>query len=117
MNKHRTLVAWQKCRELTKEVYQATARFPSAERFGLSAQLRRAVVSAVANIAEGYARFGKGEFAHALSIALGTLAETDALLQIAHDLGYLTVHEHARLTEMRDEASRVTFALQRRIRR
>lgn len=117
MNKHRQLIAWQKCRELTKAVYQRTARFPTSEQFGLSAQLRRAAVSAVANVAEGYARFGKGEFAHALSITLGTLAEVDALLQVAHDLDYLTVQEHEHLTSLRDEASRVTFALQRRIRR
>jgi four helix bundle protein len=117
VNKYRDLVAWQRCRELAREVYRVTKGFPSDERYGLSAQVRRAAVSAVANIAEGYARYGRAELAHALSIALGTLAEVDALLQVARDLGYLTPEEHERLTMVRDEASRVTFSLQRAIRR
>jgi four helix bundle protein len=117
MNKHRQLIAWQRCRELTREVYRAVAAFPQAERYGLSSQLCRASVSAAANIAEGYARFGRAEFAHALSVVLGSLAEVETLLQIACDLAYLNAEEYERLETMRDEASRVTFALQRKIRR
>ena len=117
MNKHRELIAWQRCRELTREVYRAVAGFPPAERYGLSSQLCRACVSATANIAEGYARFGRAEFAHALSVVLGSLAEVETLLQIARDLEYMDAAEYSRLEALRDEASRVTFALQRKIRR
>jgi four helix bundle protein len=74
-------------------------------------------VSATANIAEGRARYGRAEFAHALSRALGSLAEVETLLQVACDLAYLGAEEYERLEAMRDEASRVTFALQRKIRR
>ncbi len=117
MDKHRQLEAWQRCRELVREVYRATEPFPLRERYGLSAQLRRAAVSAVANIAEGYARYGRAELAHALSLALGSLAEVDALLLIARDLDYLDEVTHGRLARVRDEASRASFGLQRRIRR
>lgn len=60
---------------------------------------------------------GRAELAHALSVALGSLAEVDALLQIARDLRYLSEETHQHLVALRDEASRVTFGLQRSIRR
>jgi four helix bundle protein len=116
MNKHRQLVAWQCCRELAREIYRATAGFPVAERYGLSGQLRRAAVSAAANIAEGHARFGRAEFAHALSLALGSLAEVDTLLEIANDLTLLSPADYETLVALRERASRATFGLQRRVR-
>jgi four helix bundle protein len=117
VNKHRQLIAWQRCRELTREVYRAVAVCPRAERYGLSSQLCRASVSATANMAEGYARFGSAEFAHALSVALGSLAEVETLLQVASDPNYLETATYERLEALRDEASRVTYALQRKVRR
>jgi len=114
---HRQLVAWQRCRALALETYRATEGFPPSERFGLTSQLRRAAVSAAANIAEGYARYGRAELAHALSVSLGSLAEMDTLLEIANDLGYLTPEGYGDLSALRKEASRVTFGLQRKVRR
>jgi four helix bundle protein len=116
MNRHRRLIAWQRCHELAIEVCKASARLPSSERFELSSQLRRAAVSASANVAEGNARCGAAELAHGLSIALGSLAEVDALLAAAHDLGYLDEETHRRLDGLRDRASAAVFALQRRLR-
>ncbi len=78
VNSHRKLLAWQACRELIREVYSVTRGFPADERFGLTAQLRRAAVAAAANIAEGYACTGLKETAHGVSIAVGSLAEVDA---------------------------------------
>jgi four helix bundle protein len=117
VNAHRRLVAWECCMELTREVYSATGRFPAQERYGLASQLRRAAVSTAANIAEGYARYGRQELAHALSVSLGSLAEVDALLEIASQLGYLSSVEHQRLSALREQASRTTFGLQRKVRR
>jgi four helix bundle protein len=117
MDAHRHLVAWQRCRALALETYHATESFPPSERFGLTSQLRRAAVSAAANIAEGYARYGHAELAHALSVSLGSLAEVDTLLDIANDLGYLTPEGYGGLCALREEASRVTFGLQRKVRR
>ena len=94
-----------------------TATFPREEQFGLAQQLRRAAVSAVANIAEGQARHGAAEFAHALSIALGSLAEASALLALAADLGYVNEADAGRLEALRAEAGRTTFGLQRKLRR
>jgi four helix bundle protein len=76
-------------RQLAVEVYRATARFPAAERFGLTAQMRRAAVSIGSNIAEGCGRSGNREFLHFLQIALGSASELEFQTQIASDLGML----------------------------
>jgi len=116
VNRHRTLVAWQRSHELAVEVHRAARRLPASERFELGSQLRRAAVSAAANIAEGSGRYGKAEFAHSLSIALGSLSEVDALLKIARDLGYLDGVSLDRLDQLRDRASAATYVLQRSLR-
>ncbi|MBA4016398.1 MAG: four helix bundle protein [Pirellula sp.] len=74
--------------ELAKIVYELTKAFPSDERFGLTSQVRRAVVSVSSNIAEGHARQGR-EFSHFLSIARGSLAEVESQLILAVKLEYL----------------------------
>ena len=117
MNAHRQLDAWKVCRQLANAVYQVTRTFPADERYGLTSQLRRAAVSATANIAEGYARYGTKETAHAVSIALGSLAEVDTLIAIAEDQGYLAGETLAELDALRSRASQVTFGLQRKLRR
>ena len=83
------LVVWQKAMELVRLVYQVTRRFPVDERFALTDQLRRAVVSIPSNIAEGNGRGSNKDYAHFLSIARGSLYETMTQLRIAKDLGYL----------------------------
>lgn len=81
------LIVWQKAMELVREVYRLSKQFPADERFALTDQLRRAVVSIPSNIAEGNGRAGNKDYAHFLSIARGSLFETMTQLQIAEDLG------------------------------
>ncbi|HEV3260843.1 MAG TPA: four helix bundle protein [Gemmataceae bacterium] len=82
------LIVWQKAILFAKEVYCLTKCFPGDERFGLTAQVRRAAVSVPSNIAEGHSRQGR-EFAHFLSIARGSLAEVESQLLLAVELGYV----------------------------
>ena len=86
---YRELIAWQKAMKLVTEIYEATQRFPSEERYGLTNQLRRASVSVPSNIAEGQARFSQKEFHHFLSQARGSLVEIETQLLIARNLKYL----------------------------
>ena len=72
---YRDLLVWQKGIRLVKLVYQISRDFPSEERFGLTAQVRRAAVSVPSNIAEGQARFTTREFIHFISNAEGSTAE------------------------------------------
>lgn len=89
MKSHRRLRIWQLAIALIRAIYHATRGFPREEIFGLKAQLRRAAVSVATNIAEGNARFGPGEAAHGLSMAIGSLAELDTLIVVCEMEGYL----------------------------
>ena len=86
---YKELIIWQKGRRLTKEVYLLTRQFPPEERFGLSSQIQRAVVSIPSNIAEGFNRNSDKEFIHFLKIAKGSSAEVETQLLLSMDLGYV----------------------------
>ncbi len=88
---HKKLDAWKLAMELVKAVYKATADFPVVEKFSLTDQIRRAAVSVPSNIAEGAARQTKKEFSNFLHIAQGSLSELDTQLELALELGYLSV--------------------------
>jgi four helix bundle protein len=87
---HKDLIVWQKARRLAVTLYQATSKFPSVEQFGLIAQSRRAGISVLSNISEGAARGTDKEFRHFLYVARGSMAELEAQLLVARDLGYLS---------------------------
>jgi four helix bundle protein len=82
------LVVWQKAIDLTVDVYKLTAKFPDAERFGLTNQMRRASVSVSSNISEGYGRATKGEYVQFLGHARGSCSELETQLVIAKRLGF-----------------------------
>ena len=71
------LIVWQKAMDLVMEIYRLTRAFPREELYGLTNQLRRAVVSIASNIAEGQARQSTAEFRNFLSIAQGSRAEVE----------------------------------------
>jgi four helix bundle protein len=102
---YRDLIVWQKAIHLAKEAYGIAGRLPAAERFGLASQLQRAAVSVPSNIAEGQSRRNPREFRQFLFHALGSLAEIDTQLVLAHELGYLgsgdTEVAHALIEELR----------------
>lgn len=75
--------------QLVTDVYKVTHCFPKEETFGLTAQLKRAVISVPSNIAEGQGRDSSKEFGYHLSVAYGSLMETETQLQIGADLGYM----------------------------
>lgn len=88
-NSHRKLNVWKEAITLAKVVYKLQQSFPKSEMYGLCDQLRRAVVSISANIAEGNARQYDKDRARFFNIALSNLAEVDSLLAVAVELDYL----------------------------
>ena len=87
MHDHRQLRVWQLSHRLVLDVYRMTEGFPSAERFGLTAQMRRSAVSIASNIAEGAGRDG-GAFQQFLQYAAGSASELETQLDIARELGF-----------------------------
>ncbi|MEO8140703.1 MAG: four helix bundle protein [Gemmatimonadota bacterium] len=90
MQDFRNLMVWQRGHRLSLAVYKVTRSFPRAEQYGLTSQLRRAVVSVAANIAEGSGRGSDAAMRQYLVIAHGSATEVECLLVIARDLGMLS---------------------------
>ena len=86
---YRELLVWQKAKSLAVHTYKATANFPRTEAYGLTSQIRRALVSVASNTAEGQGRLTCGEFRHFLGQARGSLLEAETQLAIALDLELL----------------------------
>ncbi len=108
---YRDLVVWQKAIAWVEAVYRTAASWPTDERFGLTSQIRRAVVSVPSNIAEGCARRGPAEFLRFLSIARGSLAEAETQFILANRLGYLEQASLDALLSDSDEVSRMLAGL------
>ena len=94
IEKFEDLIAWQKARELTNQIYEITRHNDFTRDFGLKNQIQRASVSIMSNIAEGFERGGRAEFHQFLSIAKASCAEVRSQLYVALDAGYLSRWEH-----------------------
>jgi four helix bundle protein len=115
MQRFTDLKVWQRSHALVLEIYRASATFPAEERFGLVSQLRRAAVSVPANIAEGSKRDGRTSWSRFLNFAEGSLAETEYLLLLARDLGYMQADACEPLTREADEIARMLHALRTKV--
>lgn len=98
---YKQLLVWQNAHELVLLVYKVTKNFPKDELFGLTSQLRRAIVSVAANIVEGQARSSRKEFLQFLYIANGSLVESEYYFDLAKDLHYIDESERATLQNKR----------------
>jgi four helix bundle protein len=87
------LDVWNKSRLLTKKIYKLTQEFPANEKFGLTGQIRRAIISVCSNLAEGSSRKSKKDQAHFYNIAFSSLMETLNQIIISNDLEYLDNQE------------------------
>jgi len=105
------LEVWQKSRSLAGAIYKASSQGTFARDFGLRDQLRRAAVSVMSNVAEGFGRFTRPEFRRFITIARGSAAEVQSQLYLARDLGYLSEPEHQDLNARCLEISRMLAAL------
>ena len=97
IKKFEDIDAWQRARELTREIYRVTNQGAFAKDLGLRDQVRRASVSIMSNIAEGFGRGGNREFIQFLSMAKGSVSEVQAQLYVAVDAGYLTKDQFQQL--------------------
>ena len=107
ISKFENIEAWQKARVLTREVYVVTAEGAFSKDFGLRDQIRRASVSVMSNIAEGFDRGGVREFIQFLFIAKGSSAEVQAQLYVALDAGYISQEQFKGLYDLAGDTGRL----------
>ena len=108
-NGYRKLIVWQKADQLAYQIYSATRSLPKEETYGLISQIRRAALSVPTNIVEGYGRQGKKELKHFVNIALGSLAETEYLLDFMLKLTYIDIEGHKKLQHLRQEVGNLLW--------
>lgn len=97
------LIVWQKADDLAYRVYAETKNFPKDELYGITSQLRRAVISVPTNLAEGTGRQGKNELRQFVNISLGSMAEVSYLLGFCNRVGYLSDDKFNSLEGLRVE--------------
>lgn len=85
----KTLNYWKRAYKFSLDIYRETTSFPREEKYGLTSQIRRAVISIPINISEGSGRNSKKEFANFLQISLGSASEIECELLLSKDIGYL----------------------------
>ena len=104
-------IAWQKARKLTADIYRVTSEGSFARDFGLKDQIRRAAVSNMSNLAEGFERGRPSEFHQFLSIAKASCAELRAQLYVALDVGYISLSTFDRLMAQATEVGQIIGGL------
>jgi len=103
--------AWQRARELTRQIYAISNRGLFSKDFGLRDQIRRASVSIMSNIAEGYERSGTAEFVQFLAMAKGSVGEVISHIYVAKDQGYIARDDFDRLFPLATETARMIAGL------
>jgi len=111
VEKFEDLVAWQKARELTKQIYEITKQGSFSKDYGLCDQIRRATVSVMSNLAEGFERGSSSEFHQFIVIAKASCAEVRSQLYVAHDAGYISQPQFDNASNLAEEVSRIIGGL------
>ena len=108
------LIVWKKAKNLTTEIYRISSKGPFAKDYPLRDQIRRAAISTSSNIAEGFGRYNRGEFANFLSIASGSTTEVKSQVHLAKDLGSVGGVEADEIIVACDEITRMIAGLRRK---
>jgi four helix bundle protein len=116
VSSYRDLEVWQKAMDLVVNIYSLAKSFPDSERFGLTSQIQRAVVSIPSNIAEGHGRHGLREYLNHLSMAYGSLMEVETQIQIADRLSYSEKSQVQTLLSDTQQLGRMLNGLKRSLR-
>jgi four helix bundle protein len=117
MHNYKQLKIWQKAMDIVCEIYKTTAAFPSEEKFGLTAQMRRCAVSLSSNIAEGAGRNSDKEFCHFLAISHASSFELETQILVSYRLGFMNqeVTDSYSLCEQIHEMQKMNYTLQQKM--
>lgn len=114
---YQQLEAWKKSMILAEKIYDLTKRFPKEEQFGLTSQMRRAAVSIPSNIAEGFRRQSRPEFAKFTLYSFGSAAELETQLQLSIRIKYLSIMRAREAQKLLDEVQKILNGLYRSLRK
>jgi four helix bundle protein len=117
IEKFEDIEAWQKARKLNRDIYSITKSDEFCKDFALKNQIRKAGISVMSNIAEGFERSGTGEFVQFLAIAKGSAGEVRSQLYIALDQDYITQKTFKDLNDLTDEISNLIGGLMKYLRK
>ncbi len=106
---YKKLLVWSKSDELAHQIYQVTKKFPNEEIYGLTSQIRRSALSIPTNIVEGCGRQGKKEIKQFINIALGSLFETEYLLEFSFKLKYISESDFLKIEALRTEVGKLLW--------
>ena len=115
MHNYNTLQIWQLAMDLVEEIYKLTASFPIEEKFGMVSQMTRAAVSIPSNIAEGAGRNSDKDFAHFISIAIGSLYELNTQIVLSERLGYINQSQSQELQKKLDNLQRKSVSFKSKL--
>ena len=115
LQNYRELLVWQRGMDLTVCVYELVKSFPKDEQYGITSQLKRATVSIVLNVAEGYGRHHRGDYLRFLSIARGSCCEVETILILVGRLGLATKEQLNPAWAMTQEVGKMLRALHERL--
>ena len=115
MHNYNNLQIWQQAMDLVEDIYILTASFPTDEKFGLVSQMTRAAVSIPSNIAEGAGRNSDKDFAHFISIAIGSLYELNTQIVLSERLGYINQTQSQELQKKLDNLQRKSISFKSKL--
>ena len=115
MHNYNNLQIWQQAMDLVEDIYKLTASFPIEEKFGLVSQMTRAAVSIPSNIAEGAGRNSDKDFAHFISIAIGSLYELNTQIVLSERLGYINQIQSQELQKKLDNLQRKSVSFKSKL--
>ena len=115
MHNYNNLQIWQQAMDLVEDIYILTASFPTDEKFGLVSQMTRAAVSIPSNIAEGAGRNSDKDFAHFISIAIGSLYELNTQIVLSERLGYINQTQSQELQKKLDNLQRKSVSFKSKL--
>jgi four helix bundle protein len=116
MKDYKKLIVWQKVHQNVLDVYKLTMIFPKEEQYGITSQVRRSIVSAANNIVEGCGKYTEKDFANFLQQALGSCQESEYLLMLSYELGYLKKDQHEIVNSQVGEVKAMLISLIKKIR-
>jgi len=116
INSYKDLIVWDKSFKLVIEIYRLTNLFPKSETYGLTSQIRRCAVSIPSNIAEGFARKHRKEYAQFIFIAFGSGAELETQLLLSKTLGLAPEKEFTKSEELLNEVMKMLNSFSSKLR-